>query len=264
VRADSGSIEQILLNLATNARDAMPEGGRLRIHVVFAVGSSGPGIESGQPYACLRVSDTGVGMDEDTRARVFEPFFTTKPSGQGSGLGLSMVYGLVQQHSGTVQIDSAPGAGTRVAVYLPTAVLTAGGPSPVPGPGPTSRGGTETILLVEDEEQVRRATQRVLERFGYTVLTASDGREAMQVLATLGPSIALVLTDLVMPKMGGRALFEAARRAGMQVRFLFASGYAPSELRETSRPHGPEHFIQKPWTVEALALRVRQILDAPV
>ena len=266
VRADAGSVEQILLNLATNARDAMPDGGRLWIEVEPAGRISGPGIDPARRYAGLRVTDTGVGMDEDTRARAFEPFFTTKPSGQGSGLGLSMVYGLVQQHRGAVQLDSAPGAGTRVAVYLPAA--DSGDPTEVPatasGPDLTARGGTETLLLVEDEEPVRRATQRVLERYGYTVLTAADGGEALRVLATLEPSIALVVTDLVMPKMGGRALFEAARRAGMHVRFLFASGYAPTELRETSRPHGPEHFIQKPWTVEALAFRVREILDSPV
>jgi hypothetical protein len=265
-RADAGSVEQILLNLATNARDGMPEGGRLSIELEPAGRISGPGIDPGRRYVCLRVTDTGVGMDEDTRARAFEPFFTTKPSGQGSGLGLSMVYGLVQQHRGAVQLDSAPGSGTRVAVYLPTADSADSAEDPAPGPGPTlnARGGTETLLLVEDEEPVRRATQRVLERYGYTVLTAEDGREAMRVLATLGPSIALVLTDLVMPKMGGRALYEATRKAGMRVRFLFASGYAPTALRETSRPHGPEHFIQKPWTVEALAFRVREILDAPV
>jgi PAS domain S-box-containing protein len=266
VRADAGSVEQILLNLATNARDAMPDGGRLWIEVEPGGRVSGPGIDPARRYACLRVTDTGVGMDEDTRARVFEPFFTTKPSGQGSGLGLSMVYGLVQQHRGSVQLDSAPGAGARVAVYLPTADSEDPGEAPASGSRPalSVRGGTETLLLVEDEEPVRRATQRVLERYGYTVLTAADGREAVQALATLEPSIALVITDLVMPKMGGRELFEATRRAGMHVRFLFASGYAPTELRETSRPHGPEHFIQKPWTVEALALRVREILDSPV
>jgi PAS domain S-box-containing protein len=265
-RADAGSVEQILLNLATNARDAMPEGGRLSIELEPAGRISGPGIDPGRRYVCLRVTDTGVGMDEDTRARAFEPFFTTKPSGQGSGLGLSMVYGLVQQHRGAVQLDSASGSGTRIAVYLPTAdsADSAEDPAPEPGPALHARGGTETLLLVEDEEPVRRATQRVLERYGYTVLTAEDGREAIRVLATLGPSIALVLTDLVMPKMGGRALYEATRKVGMRVRFLFASGYAPTALRETSRPHGPEHFIQKPWTVEALALRVREILDAPV
>jgi CheY-like chemotaxis protein len=262
-RADLHAIEQIVFNLATNARDAMPAGGTLRMETGraqlsedqrHAVGATGAGANE---WAYLAVEDTGAGMDEETRRRMFEPFFTTKPSGKGTGLGMATVYGLVKQHGGAIDVESAVGKGTRIKVYLPAVAPGAEALHQRARDGRQLQGGTETILVVDDESDLRRAAQRILERAGYRVLTAADGQEALDVLR--GQPIHLVLSDLVMPRLGGRGLYEAARRAGIAPPFLFASGYSPGDDRGSTPADVP--VLNKPWTHEDLLGRVREVLD---
>jgi signal transduction histidine kinase len=264
-QVDANALEQILLNLLSNARDAMPDGGRVTIRTTAAqldaedVRQNGFGVPG--DYACMTVSDTGVGMDERTRARLFEPFFTTKPPGLGTGLGLAMVYGLVKQQGGFVMIESQPRAGTAVRIYFPIATAPAVEKAAVSEELP--RGGHETILLVEDEEPVRRAARRVLERFGYKVIVASDGEEGLGFIRSHGSAIDLVITDVVMPRLGGRGLYEAARASGAEMKFLFASGYTARDVGATGEIEADLPFIHKPWTVAEFTHRVREILDQP-
>ncbi len=263
-KADLHAVEQILFNLVTNARDAMPDGGVLRIETTRAQPTeeqrAALGAAGAVAWVCLAVEDTGVGMDDATRERMFEPFFTTKPSGKGTGLGMATVYGLVKQHGGLIQVDSATGLGTRVRVYFPVV----SGPARV-SPARVSGdhhavGGTETILVVEDEDDLRRAAKRILEQAGYQVLTAADGQEALEVLRQPG-SIQLILSDLVMPRLSGRALYDAARREGMSAPFLFASGYSPGDGRGNAPTDLGVPLMHKPWTPSDLLARVREILD---
>src|SRR6266480_2402291 len=208
VRADVHAAEQILFNLATNARDAMPDGGVLRIetsraHLTEDQRHACGAVRAGE-HVCLAVGDTGVGMDGDTRARAFEPFFTTKPPGKGTGLGLATVYGLVKQHDGGIEVDSEPGKGTRFRIYFPAADGVAAPVRPNVGV-PEVRGGLETILVVEDDDQLRRSVKRILEAAGYQIVTAADGLEALEALRQTA-GVRLVFSDLVMPRLGGRAL----------------------------------------------------------
>ena len=265
VSADGHAVEQVLLNLVNNARDAMPQGGVLRLETSCTWISDaqrdvlGPGAAT--EYVCLAVDDTGAGMDEATRQRAFEPFFTTKPIGKGTGLGLATVYGLIKQHGGFVQIDSAPGAGTRLRVYFPVAeeASVRRRASGVHSAPPVA-GGKETILVVEDQAQLRRATVYTLEHAGYTVLSAADGIEALQLLRQHSEPIDLVFTDLVMGRLGGRGLYQIDRREGRKTPFLFTSGYAGGgrgeDPIEATLP-----FLPKPWTSSDLLARVRATLD---
>jgi CheY-like chemotaxis protein len=248
----------------TNARDAMPHGGVLRIETAQAAPPeeerAAAGVADAPAWVCLAVEDTGVGMDDATRARMFEPFFTTKPAGKGTGLGMATVYGLVKQHGGLVHVDSTPGRGTRVRAYFPASVDAALPPSARDSGGHAAVGGSETILVVEDEDDVRRAAKRILEQAGYQVLTAADGQEALDVLRQPG-SIQLILSDLVMPRLGGRALYDAARREGKSTPFLFASGYSPDDGRGNPPTDLGVPLLHKPWTAADLLARVREILD---
>jgi two-component system cell cycle sensor histidine kinase/response regulator CckA len=250
VRADQGALGQILLNLVTNARDAMPTAGRLEIRLRETE-------RDGRRVARLTVRDTGVGMDEATRAHVFEPFYTTKPSGQGTGLGLSIAYGLVQRHDGTIEIESAPDAGTTVAIELPVD-RAAPGPARERPSGESVR-GSETILIVEDESAIRSTLGRLLERHGYRVLTATDGEAGLEILKRR-PDIALVISDLVMPRMGGAALARRAAAAGVRARFLFTTGYPGRREAEAAEPL-PGRVLAKPWVPEDLLRTMRQLLD---
>ncbi len=258
--ADAGAIEQVIINLATNARDAMPRGGLLELEVRTVEVDRPPAGALPGRYARLTVRDTGLGMDERVKARAFEPFFTTKPPGEGSGLGMSMIYGLTQQHGGFVELESAVGTGTAVRVFLPLA--REGHPlhraTPVPG---TLRGGRETILLVEDEDGLRRVAQRALERVGYQVLTADDGLEALELYRQRAAEVDLVITDVVMPRLGGIALYRTLRQEGHSPRFLFTSGYAADEITQGDIPEGDLVLLQKPWTLADLTQRVRDVLD---
>jgi two-component system cell cycle sensor histidine kinase/response regulator CckA len=265
IRADAVAIEQVLMNLVTNARDAMPLGGKLRL--VVARGTMDEAFVRthgwGRPgaYVTLSVSDSGVGMDTETRRRVFEPFFTTKPVGEGTGLGLAMVYGLVKQHDGFVNVYSEPGQGTTIRLYFPVASEPAE-PRPVPEPVEL-RGGSETIMLVEDDAFVRRTATRVLEKHGYTVVTANDGAEAIALLEEGAAAPDLVISDVVMPRASGPQLLEALRARGTPPRMLFTSGYTARDIHERGLLEADVPFLPKPWTIADLLRKVREALDRP-
>jgi len=264
--ADPGAVEQILLNLATNARDAMPGGGRLTIEVRSDWLDEGyhathPWVEPGR-YVSISVTDTGIGMDERTKERVFEPFFTTKPVGRGTGLGMAMIYGTVKQHKGHIHLYSEVGNGTTVKIYIPVACSV----PPAEGQMSTSEatvGGSETILVVEDDVAIRRATRRALESHGYNVLTAADGEEALDEVRRHGPAaIDLIITDLVMPKLGGRQLYEALSAAGIETSVMFASGYSRRDIQECAAIEEDAPFLHKPWTLAELLSRVRETIES--
>jgi CheY-like chemotaxis protein len=199
-------------------------------------------------------------MDEETKERIFEPFFTTKPPELGTGLGLSMVYGLVKQQGGVVDVYSEPDEGTVVHVYLPLVHdSVVGGKRATPPQGVT--GGSETILVVEDEEPIRRAAKRILEKHGYKVLLAADGAEALELFPRHGNEIDLVISDVVMPRLGGARFYEALRRSGSQTRILFTSGYADRDVSQRGAVDPNLPFIHKPWTVSDLLAKIREVLD---
>jgi PAS domain S-box-containing protein len=266
VRADAGAVEQMLLNLITNARDAMPQGGLLELAVhplETPLPAPFEARAAGGRCVCISVRDTGIGMDEATRSRIFEPFFTTKPVGVGTGLGLAMVYGLVRQHDGFVDVTSAPGAGTTVRLVFPATTEPAAVRARH-GSAPVNPGGTETLLLVEDEDALRRVTRRALERHGYTVLTAGNGRDALQLFRDHRGRIDLVISDLVMPIMSGVQLYRALRREFGGVRFVLTSGYAGREAQERKTLDSSVPFMVKPWSLEDLLCQVRSALAAPL
>ena len=259
VTADPSQIEQVIVNFAVNARDAMPNGGRLSIatrNVMLnaAFVAAHPAATAG-PHVLLEVADTGSGMDEATLQRVFEPFFTTKAAGKGCGLGLSTVYGIVKQHEGYVAVESAPGRGATFRVYLPRIEAPAVARHDPNGRGPLP-GGEETILLVEDEEAVRGLVREILSRLGYRVLMAGDGIEALALSRELGEPIHLLLTDVIMPGMDGRELAERMMVARPDTRILFMSGYADPPISD-------DILLEKPVTPDALARKVAEILRQP-
>ncbi|MHB8417918.1 MAG: hybrid sensor histidine kinase/response regulator [Myxococcales bacterium] len=264
VRADPGQIEQVLMNLAVNARDAMPKGGKLTLETAnVELGEDYArehlGVEPG-PYVLLAVSDTGTGMDKATQARIFEPFFTTKEKGKGTGLGLSTVFGIVKQSKGHVSVYSEPGKGTTFKVYFPR---SDGAATPIAPQAEkaTLLTGTETILLVEDDEQSRRVLLSLLQSLGYRVLVAKNGREAQRISEEQAAGIDLLLTDVVMPELGGPELIErlSPGRPGMKV--LCMSGYADQAVMNGILAAGLP-FIQKPLTLDNLAHKVREVLGA--
>jgi two-component system NtrC family sensor kinase len=264
VRVDAGVVEQILLNLVTNARDAMPTGGDLVIEVgeqevEEAQAELYADVSPGR-YVFITVSDTGIGMDRNVQARLFEPFFTTKPSGEGTGLGMAMVYGLTEQQDGYVHVYSEPGHGTTVRLGFP-ACVEAGPDGAAPEKHRELQGGSETILLVEDEPAVRGTARRVLERAGYHVVAAADGEEGLSLYRASPERFDLVLSDLVMPKMGGLQLYEALQEEWESVPFLLASGYAGREPEEGAPLDKSIPFVQKPWRLADLLERVRQVID---
>ena len=261
-RVDPGQFEQAVINLAVNARDAMPDGGRLTVETrgVELAAPSHPDVRPGR-YVRVAVSDTGHGMDAATMARIFEPFFTTKEQGKGTGLGLAMVYGFVKQSGGHVEVDSEVGRGTTFRVYLPHIEATAE-PSESPARPPPAAGGTETVLLVEDEESVRELVRTILRSGGYTVLEAQDGQEGLDVARRHAGVIDLLVTDLVMPRLSGRRLAEQLTAARPGVRVLFLSGYAEDEAWPPVARGSDVAFLQKPFTPAGLARKVREVLDA--
>jgi signal transduction histidine kinase/ActR/RegA family two-component response regulator len=286
LRADPAQMEQVLLNLAVNARDAMPNGGALTIEtdeafLDAAYASAHPGVAAGR-YVLLSVSDTGSGMDDETRERIFEPFFTTKGQGEGTGLGLATVYGIVQQSGGHIQVESELGSGTTFRIYFPVAT----GEETVPPRPPaqrltplsvesTSENGRrssgadylrsesgETVLLVEDGEALREVLQRVLEELGYRVLVASDGEEALGVGAQHEGPIHILVTDVVMPNLGGRELALELWKTRPETRVLFMSGYTEDAILHQSLRRTTVGFIGKPFRPDFLAAKVREMLDA--
>lgn len=266
VRADPAQIEQIILNLVANARDAMPQGGTLTIETMNveldnAYVRRHLGVEPGS-YVLLAVSDTGHGMDAETLAHVFEPFFTTKERGGGTGLGLASVYGIVKQSGGYVWAYSEPGLGATFKVYLPRAE---GEPTPR-GPEPAQEAvprGTETILVVEDDQAVRTLITRILEHYGYHALAAAEGAGALELARAYEGPIHLLLTDVVLSDIAGAEVARRLRAERPGLRTLYTSGYTNDAAAARGLLHAGAHFLQKPITPEALARKVREILDAP-
>ena len=264
VRTDRAQLEQIVLNLVLNARDAMPDGGTLdietrSIHPDAAVpGLPSPGTRG--PFVMLAVHDTGIGMNEATRRRIFEPFFTTKAAGKGTGLGLSMVYGAVEQGGGAVAADSAPGGGSVLRIYLPCV----GDPLPagMEAAAADAPGGGETILLVEDEPAIRDVTGRLLKAAGYVVLQAPDGAAALDLLERHGGHIDLLLTDVVMPGINGRELAAQAARTHPFMKVLYMSGYTDDVILRRGLLADPRCFIAKPYTSPQLRQKIRDVLDS--
>jgi PAS domain S-box-containing protein len=265
VTADPGQLEQIFMNLALNARDAMPSGGVLTFRTfnqtVRARAGSAPEIAEPGEYVLLLVSDTGSGMDAATQARIFEPFFTTKSQGKGTGLGLSTVYGIVKQSGAAISVTSAPHEGTTFEVRFPRSDGFALA-RPAEGGPASALSGTETILLVEDDASVRNLVERVLRSRGYHVLAAQHGGDALQLASHTVRALDLVLTDVVMPAMSGRELVEALQEERPALRVLYMSGYTDDEIIRRGL-HDPNiSFIQKPFTADNLAMQVRKVLDA--
>ena len=264
VRADPGQLEQAIVNLVVNARDAMPQGGRLTIETAdveldrsYVAGHvpTQPG-----PYVLLAISDTGVGMDGATKARLFEPFFTTKEPGRGTGLGLATVYGIVKQSGGYIWAYSELGHGTTFKIYLPRVAETPVPPESTTGT-PIPVRGSETVLVVEDQEEVRQLTKRVLEARGYAVLAARNGAEALEIVARHPTRIHLMITDVVMPGMNGRELAELACARRSDLKVLYVSGYTGEAVLQHRLLEPGVAFLQKPFTPDALARKTREVLD---
>ncbi|MHB8881634.1 MAG: PAS domain-containing hybrid sensor histidine kinase/response regulator [Thermodesulfovibrionales bacterium] len=264
VMADAGQIEQVLMNLASNARDAMPEGGRLTIgtglkvmdeEYVAAYGYGKPG-----KYVLIRVADTGQGMDEETKNKIFEPFFTTKAIGEGTGLGLAISYGIIKKHDGYINVYSEPGKGTEFKIYLPLIEEEAAQEIQTAAIVP-ARGGNETILLAEDDASLRKLERIVLESYGYTVITAEDGEEAIIKFMDNRERISLALIDMIMPKKNGKEVAEAIRTVSPDTKILFASGYTMDIIMTKELTEAGFDFILKPVLPKDLLKKVREILD---
>jgi len=266
MHGDPGMVEQVLMNLAVNARDAMPKGGSLTISTEAILidkayiqlhPEARPGV-----FLRLRVTDTGCGMDAATLSRIFEPFFTTKEVGKGTGLGLATVYGIVKQHEGWVEVESEVGRGSTFTVYFPARAAAVQTPSPAATSEAVVRGGQETILVVEDEPVLRNLAQVILEERGYRVLEASSGVEAIKVWTHHAGIVDLVVTDMVMPDgISGMELAERLLPAKPDLKIVFASGYSMDDLDTDFIRQGRALFLQKPYTHVTLAKAVRECLD---
>ncbi len=253
------------MNLATNARDAMPKGGIFSIETsqaeldeefVMTHGYAKPG-----RYALLTVSDTGIGMDEATQERIFEPFFTTKDAGRGTGLGLAMVYGIVKQHNGYIHVYSEPGRGTTFKIHLP--ISSGRVKEEKTAEKVFLIGGTETILLAEDDEKVRKLTEIILTAFGYNVLAVANGEDAIRMFREHCDAVRLVILDMIMPRKGGREAFEEIRKVRPFVKAMFTSGYTADKIYAEGFLEEGLDFIMKPVSPRDLLRKVREILDRP-
>jgi CheY-like chemotaxis protein len=264
VRVDPVQMEQVLLNLVLNARDAMPTSGKLTIatsNVDLEEGArSKRAIVPAGNYVVLSVTDNGCGMDEETQSRIFEPFYTTKELGKGTGLGLASVYGIVKQSGGFIWVYSEPGQGTTIKVYLPR-VDNPATPLPFENSRPEARRGTETVLLVENAESLRTLAKELLKSSGYAVLDAENGKEALRIASAFAGTIHLLLTDVIMPGMGGKQLAQQVTSLRPATRVLFMSGYSNDGIVQSGILTSEAPLLEKPFTREILLRRVRQVLD---
>ena len=266
IYVDSGQIEQVLINLATNARDAMQKGGLLTIESGYQVVETPVDHESGQPepgrYAVVTVSDTGCGMDDETCKKIFEPFYTTKEVGKGTGLGMSIVYGIVKQHNGFINVYSEPGQGTTFRIYLPIYETEPSGQRDKTVQVAPPQGGSETILLAEDDDSVRKLVVAVLTRFGYNVIQAVDGQDAVDKFAENRETISMVLMDMIMPKKNGKEAYEEIIRIQPDIKVLYSSGYTADFIQNRGVSEEGIELIMKPVQPMELLRKVREILDS--
>jgi hypothetical protein len=268
VKADPSQIEQVVMNLVVNARDAMPDGGALTLETSLAhlnpdtkaVAANG----ASRAYAVLTVTDTGIGMDDQVKRYLFEPFFTTKEQGKGTGLGLAMVYGIVQQSEGHIEVISAPNQGTTFKIYLPLTTETHQPTEIRKRRTPRQMPGTETILLVEDEEGVRSLASNALRMNGYTVLESADGAKALTLCESFDGAIHLLLTDVVMPCLGGVDLARQVSQLHPRIKIMFMSGYPDRHLMSDADAEEAVRYIQKPFSAQDLTTRVRRLLDSVI
>ena len=262
LRMDPGHLEQLLVNIILNARDAMPEGGILTVETAerqIGAGARARRVRPG-PYVLLAIRDTGAGMDGEARTQLFEPFHTADPRQQRAGLGLSIVYGIVRQNGGVVRVSSEPGQGTTVKVYLPKAE-----PDEIEAESPSALRGNETVLVVEDEEGVRELVRKILVEHGHAVLTARHGRDALLLAERYERPIDLLVTDVVMPEMGGGELVERLTDLRPDLKVLYISGYTNDEVLRRGIQGARTSFLHKPFTTEGLMQRVREAIEgAPV
>jgi len=263
IHADPGQFERVLINLSTNARDAMPDGGNLTFSTskVDARALPMPASQDTGTYLCLRVTDTGSGMDEATRQHIFEPFFTTKPKGKGTGLGMPVVYGLMQSHNGLIDIQSAPGQGTSISLFFPIPETAAPPEVAPPVEAPKAMVGTETILVVDDEADVRYFLEVILTANGYRVMTACDAEEALAIFKRENQKIHLLFSDLGLPKLDGFELNARARQMDPTLRTILASGYVDATIKTRMAELGINGFIAKPYDVGPLLQSIRLVLD---
>jgi signal transduction histidine kinase/ActR/RegA family two-component response regulator len=266
VKADPGQVEQVIMNLAVNARDAMPQGGRLsvaldNVHLDQKYAREHPDVAPGN-YVRMQVTDSGVGMDQATCSRIFEPFFTTKPAGQGTGLGLSTVYGIVQQSGGHIRVGSEIGKGTTFEIYLPQVTEPAAKIAQRPGDRDIPR-GTETVLLVEDENGVRELVNQILVKHGYKVISAAEGEEALLICANTTQPPDLLLTDVVLKSMNGGELAQLLMARYPNLKVLYMSGYSDDAVEHRGVFSDNSAFLQKPFSTRALMQKIREVLDAP-
>jgi signal transduction histidine kinase/CheY-like chemotaxis protein len=264
VKADPTQLEQVLMNLAVNSRDAMPQGGKLIIetqNIVFSTDMVQERVTmSAGNYVMLAVTDTGGGMDEETRSNIFEPFFTTKEKGKGTGLGLSTVYGIIKQTGGYIWVYSEIDKGTTFKIYLPQVSEKVENITVIKAPPETLR-GDETVLLVEDDSDVRTVSEQILNQFGYKVLQAANGKQALQIITENDKKIDLIITDVVMPEMSGKELVDILINEGNGFKVLYLSGYSDEAVVHHGIMHGGVDFLAKPFGTETLLRKVREILD---
>jgi CheY-like chemotaxis protein len=264
ILADSTQIQQVFLNLCVNARDAMPNGGTLSLSTRLIDGEKlharFPEAKASE-YALIEVSDTGTGMNEATLSRIFEPFFTTKEPGKGTGLGLAVAFGIIHIHQGFIDVSSKPGNGTTFSIYFPVNPEELEPFEIKKEMLDETEGGTETILLVEDEEMLRNLTKMVLKGKGYNVVTASDGEEAVRMFVLRQNDIALVLSDMGLPKLDGYDVLKQVKRIKPAVKFIIASGYIEPTTKSEILKSGAKDFIQKPYVPNEMLRKIRQVLD---